>query len=392
MNVLIAEDEPICLAMTAKHVRGWGYGVIEAADGHEAWRLVRDQAAELVICDWKMPHMDGLTLCRRIRQFGAGRYIYVIMVSGADGPGQIVTALEAGADDYLCKPLDFIQLHARLAIGKRVLGLQSELTGRIASLQRTHWQSIRMFAQMIEAMDPELGGHGRRTAALSLEIARRGAFAGTLPEKAMAILEAAALLHDIGLLLLPKNVWAKRRNERTGDEQHLFQQHPIAGAQILNELDILKPVARLVALHHEQHNGRGFPSGLEGRRLPLLARIVAAAAIYDNLIHRGGYGPAEAVHQLHRMRPAQLAPAMVDLLLDIHRDGLVREQSADLLDLPADQLREGMVLARDLARSSGAVLIPKGTQITRYTIEKIKNYNLLHTIGDTVGVYREERL
>jgi response regulator RpfG family c-di-GMP phosphodiesterase len=267
-------------------------------------------------------------------------------------------------------------------------GLQDELNGRIASIQRTYWQAIRMVVQMIEALDPELGGHSRRTAELSLMMARLCKMAGRLTEKALSILEAAALLHDVGLLLLPRRVWAKRRTERTGDEHDLFQQHPAAGARILGELEILQPVARLVGLHHEQYNGKGFPQGLGGRRLPLLAQIVAAAAVYDNLIHRGGYALDEAAQQLLRMRNVQLAPAMVDLLLKINHEERQRDERADHQNLPLDCLCAGMVLARDLTRISGAVLIPKGTALTRYTIEKMRNYNRLGTIGDTVAVYR----
>jgi hypothetical protein len=120
----------------------------------------------------------------------------------------------------------------------------------------------------------------------------------------------------------------------------------------------------------------------------LLAQIVAAAAVYDNLIHRGGYAPDEAVQQLHRMRHVQLAPAMVDLLLEIHHERRQRDETVDHQQLPLDRLCEGMVLSRDLTRINGAVLIPKGTPLTHYTIAKIKNYNRLRTIGDTVAVDR----
>jgi response regulator RpfG family c-di-GMP phosphodiesterase len=389
MKVLIVEDDAAFLALIVERVRSWGHQVIEAANGLEAWQWIQNQAMDVVICDWLMPQMDGLALCRKIRQAGSGRYIYVIVISGRNAPEQVLTALSAGADDYLSKPLDFHQLQARLAIGERVLGLQEKLTGQIASLQRTYWQTIRLCAHMIEALDPELGGHSRRTAALSLEMARRLRTVGPIPEKALPILEAAALLHDVGLLLLPRTVWAKRRNERTGDEHYLFQQHPVAGARILKELDIMAPVVRLISLHHEQYNGRGFPRGLPGRRLPLLAQIVAAAAVYDNLIYRGGYSLDEAAQRLHRLRHVQLGPAMVDVLLEINHEGIQRQNQEGHEDLPLNELREGMVLAQDLTRTSGAVLIPKGTAITRYAIEKMNNYYRLRSIGDKVAVYRD---
>ena len=272
--------------------------------------------------------------------------------------------------------------------GDNLMALQAELERRIASLQRTYWQTIRMCAQMIEALDPDLGGHSRRTAALSLEMARRCRPSGAIPEKALPILEAAALLHDVGLLLLPRTVRAKRRNERTGDEQNLYQQHPASGARILGELEILKPVARLVGLHHEQPNGKGFPNGLNRRCLPLLARILSAASIFDNLVHRGGYESHQIPEQLHRMRNVQLASEMVDLLLEINHESLRQDQRSDIDTLAIEQLEEGMVLAMDLTRISGAILVPKGTQLTRYAIEKMINYNRLRSIGDKVAVYR----
>jgi two-component system, cell cycle response regulator len=127
-TVLVAEDDPICRRVLQSRLRNWGFRVIIAEDGLEAWEVIQeDNAPDLLILDWMMPGIDGLELCRRIRQRRHVIYPYILLVTGKDDTQDVVRGLEAGADDYLSKPFDPTELRARLQVGKRILTLQHEL-------------------------------------------------------------------------------------------------------------------------------------------------------------------------------------------------------------------------------------------------------------------------
>jgi diguanylate cyclase (GGDEF)-like protein len=126
--VLVAEDDPICRRVLESRLENWGFRVISAVNGSEAWEMLReDNAPNLLILDWIMPGIDGPELCRRIRERQHAIYPYILLVTGKDDKKDVVRGLEAGADDYLSKPCDPTELRARLQVGKRILTLQHEL-------------------------------------------------------------------------------------------------------------------------------------------------------------------------------------------------------------------------------------------------------------------------
>jgi putative two-component system response regulator len=141
-----------------------------------------------------------------------------------------------------------------------------------------------MFSRMMEVIDDELGGHCRRTAELAVLLAGRHPDVG---DAEIPIIETAALLHDIGMVGIPKSILNKRRTEMVDNERQLYQSHAAMGARIIGEIEIMKPAALLVRMHHEQYNGKGFPDGLAGDDIPLGAQLISAASIYDNMIHKG---------------------------------------------------------------------------------------------------------
>ena len=159
-----------------------------------------------------------------------------------------------------------------------------------------------------------------------------------------------------------------------GDEKKLYALHPLRGEMILNEIDFLKPVAQLVRTHHEQFNGRGFPDGLAGKQIPLLSRILSAAAIYDNLVNRGKVSFQDIPDNLHRLNGYQLDPEIVDLLLDVNLEKIIEEEKKDYLEVLVENLVPSMTFVRDVRMKTGAIVIPEGTQVTDHIIEKLNNY------------------
>ena len=135
MKVLIAEDDPISRFMLEASLKKWGYEVVSTTNGREAWEaLQQDDPPQLAILDWMMPGMDGVQVCRKVRQAPATKRIYILLLTAKGEKGDIVVGLEAGANDYVAKPFDRAELKARVQVGARVIELQQSLSDRVAEL------------------------------------------------------------------------------------------------------------------------------------------------------------------------------------------------------------------------------------------------------------------
>ena len=139
--------------------------------------------------------------------------------------------------------------------------------------------------------------------------------------------------------------------------------------------------------HHEQFNGRGFPDGLAKDEIPVLARIVSTASIYDNFIHKGKVPLEDISPNLQRMRGYQLEPFILDLLLEINLENIQHEAAKDFLGISLNDLEAGMVIAKDIRMKTGALAMPSETELTDYGIEKLNKYRKLECIADKVYIY-----
>lgn len=136
MRVLIVEDDQVTRRIISEMLKRWGYEVLVAKDGMEAWELLRQKdAPRLVIMDWMMPVLDGLEVCRRVRTEREGDYIYIILLTAKNRKEDVIDGFDAGADDYFTKPFNMNELRARVQVGERMLKLQSDLAEHVAQLQ-----------------------------------------------------------------------------------------------------------------------------------------------------------------------------------------------------------------------------------------------------------------
>ncbi len=127
MKILIAEDDLISSKILQKNLLNWGYYVVTASTGAEAWQALQDEELRMALLDWMMPGMDGIEVCRKIRRRRKFKYTYIIILSAKDRKQDIITGLSSGADDYMSKPVNFLELRARLQTGRRIIDLEDKL-------------------------------------------------------------------------------------------------------------------------------------------------------------------------------------------------------------------------------------------------------------------------
>lgn len=385
MKILIVDDDIAQRTMLQTFVNNLGHEVLTASDGYEGLETWKSEKPGIVITDWMMPNIDGLELCRRIRGAGFERYTYIIIVSIQDTHQDIVRGLEGGVDDYLTKPVRFREFKARVEIGERIVRLESKLGRKYDAIRRNYFQTIRMFTNLMEVYNEKLGGHSRRTAETALRIAKRHS---ELSEQDYQNVETAGLLHDIGMVGMPNYLIEKRLLEMTGDEKSVYGAHPVQGEMILGEIEVLGPIASVVRSHHEKWDGRGFPDGLKGDRIPLLARIIYAASEYDDYLHKWKLSFDQITDRLLQNRGYGFDPEVVDHLIKINQECRLEEEGRDFREIPLEELAEGMVLATDVRMRGGVLVVPSHTKMTGYGIRKLRNLNEMSCISNKVCVFK----
>jgi len=317
MRILIADDNPFYLCALGGTLKEWGYEVVTARDGKVAWEVLQEEnAPKLAILDWMMPNLDGLEVCRRVRTLQRPEPTYVIILTSKDSKGNIVTALESGADDYVTKPFDRDELKARVRGGARIVGLQTSQT------------AMFVFARTVEARSPFTHGHSDRVKNYALQLAR----ATGLAREDLNVLERGALLHDIGKISTPDAILNKP-GPLTPEEMDVIKEHPEEGVRIIEKLESLHDVIPLIRWHHERLDGSGYPDGLRADAIPLSVRILSVADVYDALASERPYRPAiphkECVKILHAdAAGGGLDPALVETFCGVVSGPIVAQALA----------------------------------------------------------------
>jgi|AMWB02.1.fsa_nt_gi response regulator RpfG family c-di-GMP phosphodiesterase len=383
MHVLIAENDENLLKRIEDHISKSGFEVTLAADSGQAMDALVNPGIDLMVGNWSMLDAGGLKLFNRIRAIKPDRFFYLIAFGAQTEANRARCDWKGILDDFIVNPLNISELEARMAVGIRVLTLENELNQKVSASQRNFRQTVQLLSHFIDTYDPILGSHCRRVGQFALDLANHHP---DIPGDALPTIETAGLLHDIGLIGLPKALLAKQRTEWNGEEADLFRSHSERGEQLLLKIEILAPIAPIVRSHHEQFNGRGFPDGLSGELIPYASKIIAAANIYDNLIHRRKIMLKDMPEHLQQFRGYQLSADVVELLLEINLARMAEESNHTDRLVHLSELWEGMVLARDLQMKTGAFVMSEGTRLDSHIIDKLKRYLALGNITDKVFV------
>lgn len=301
MNVLVIDDSQINVTLLCRllekidHCAPTNFLVPEDA---LAW--CQHQIPDLVFVDYMMPGMNGVEFIRQFRAIAGCQDIPILMITANDEVALRYQALDVGANDFLIKPIDRIEFLARtknmLALRRnqrlledRAAWLDEEVKKATAEIRAREHETVLRLSKAADSRDPETGAHIMRMANYSRVIAEQ---LGLSEREQQLVLEAAPM-HDLGKVGIPDHILLKP-GKLSEDEFTIMKRHTTLGYEILagSESEMLQVGAQIALAHHEKYDGSGYPNGLVGEEIPLYARIVAVADVFDALTSERPYKAA----------------------------------------------------------------------------------------------------
>jgi len=298
-QVLVVDDKLDTVLLLRELLCSRGYNVTTAGDAQEANRAIQHERPDLILLDVIMPGKSGYELCRELKEDPNTRLIPVIMITGLTDREDRVRGIEAGADDFLSKPLYPEELFARV----RSLLKLKEFTDELDNAEAV----LFSLATSVEARDPSTGNHCIRLARYATDLGRHLGFA----YDDLVALKRGGYLHDIGKVTVPDEI-LKKGSRLSPEEWVVMRQHPATGEHICRPLKTLRPVLPIIRHHHEHWDGSGYPDGLSGDRIPLLARVLQVCDVYDAITTPRTYKPPMSHAEAEQIMRAEANHGMWD--------------------------------------------------------------------------------
>ena len=304
-RLLLVDDEPTNLQVL-RHVLQADYRLLFATDGARALQVAREQLPQLILLDIMMPGMDGYAVCRALKADPATAGIPVIFITALNDSQDETAGFDVGGVDYLTKPVSPPVVRARVRTHLSLV--------RMDELRETRLQIVQRLGRAAEYKDNETGLHVIRMSHFSQLLALA---AGCSPAWAEDLLNAAPM-HDVGKIGIPDAV-LRKPGPLDADEWATMRRHPEIGAEIIGEhpSGVLQLAREIALAHHEKWDGSGYPRGLAGEAIPLSARIVAIADVFDALTTRRPYKEPwpvqEAMNHIAAQAGKHFDPALVAL-------------------------------------------------------------------------------
>ena len=340
--ILIVDDMPENLSVLGNLLHGAGYQVKVATNGLTALNLANQQPKpSLILLDVMMPNMDGHEVLRQLRSNINTREIPVIFLTAMNSDDDEERAFGEGIADYITKPLkpalalarvrsQLLVRQARRWLQDQNLALEAEVKRRMQENDLIQAVSIRALAHLAETRDNETGAHIQRTQSyirlLATRLVDHPRFATTLSNKYIEVLSRSAPLHDIGKVGIPDHILLKPE-KLTPDEWVIMKTHTTIGSDAIalaerdidTSVEFLRQAKEIARSHHERWDGTGYPDGLAGDTIPLSARLMAIADVFDALISKRVYKPAITFSEVYRImqegRDKHFDPDIIDNFL-----------------------------------------------------------------------------
>jgi putative two-component system response regulator len=278
-RILVVDDNPNTMNLMQDLLSSRGYDVVAVPDASQAEAEIFQRPPDLVLSDVIMPGKSGYELCHELKENPATRLIPFVLITGLAEREDRVRGIEAGADDFLSKPIFPEELFARV---KSLLKLK-EFTDELETAESV----LCSLGLSVESRDPYTEGHCERLAENASNLGRHL----HLDEEEVTALRRGGYLHDLGKIAVPDEILKKGANLNS-EEWAIMRRHPITGENICRPLKSLRLVLPIIRSHHEHFNGTGYPDNLEGQGIPLLARILQVVDVYDALTTARPYKPA----------------------------------------------------------------------------------------------------
>lgn len=320
--VLIVDDEYIGRETLQSILEGEGYELEMAENGLQAIEKAKQLLPDVILLDVMMPGMTGFEVCQRIRNDPQIAEIPIIILTALDDRESLLNALKAGADDFISKPFDRYELRARL-MGITRLNRYQKLIQERAKLRDANTQLLSAYEATIEGWshaldlrDRETEGHSRRVTQLTVKLAQ----ALGIDDNEIMHIRRGALLHDMGKIGIPDSILHKP-DKLTDEEWKIMRQHPQLAYDMLYPIEYLRPALEIPLTHHEKWDGSGYPRGLKGEEIPIVARLFAVVDVWDALTSDRPYRPAWSLEQalayIREQSGKHFDPQVVDLFFKV---------------------------------------------------------------------------
>ena len=307
--VLVVDDYQPNVELLQAYLEDIGCDVHAEMDGLAALAAARGRTPDLVLLDVMLPGMDGFQICRTLKSEPRTRLLPIVLVTALDRPEHRVRGLEAGADDFIVKPVQRIELTARV---RSLLRLKA-LYDRLDDAERV----IVALARAVEAKDLHTEDHTERVG----HAARKLGVAVGLEGALLDDLYWGGIIHDIGKIGVPDAILLKP-GALTPEEWEIMRSHVLIGEEIARPLRSAANLLPIIRHHHERIDGRGYPDGLVGEKIPITARVVAICDAFDAMVSDRPYRPG--------LKPSEAASVL--------RDGAGTQWDQELVSLYVSQL------------------------------------------------------
>jgi response regulator RpfG family c-di-GMP phosphodiesterase len=411
--ILVVDDEEIVLAALQETLRRARYNVVTLADPVAAVEELKKREFSVIITDQSMPGLSGLELLAQARQVQP--YATRILITAILSLDTVIEAINKGEifrfivkpwlrEEFLATVKNAVQRYELICQNAHLQNATQSMNEQLVELNRSLEQQVKLVAQqnrqleemnaalernLVRSMElcvhtmqtfyPSLGNQARRVSQLCKSIAQ----VLHLPTEDRRVLESSALLHDIGLVGVPRHIirkWQEELDSLDAAEKALVEQHPILGQELAAFGSELDKVGEVIRAHHERVDGTGYPDQLVGENIPWLARLLAVAVAYAS----SPLTSSDAVEKIKMSAGSAFDLEAVRVFLRALAVASVprKEREVALADL-----RPGMVLARGIYTANGLLLMPEGQQLNTTYIEKLLNHNRVQPIAQSLVVY-----
>lgn len=305
-KILAVDDNPANIEILEAYLLKDGYEIIKASNGIEALEKVNEHSPDIILLDIMMPEMNGYEVCEKLKNDPKYRFIPIIMLTAMQDIKDKIKSIEAGADDFITKPFNHLELRTRIKSLLRIKSLYDDLEDME--------NILFTLASIIEAKDEYTKGHSERVSKYAQRLAEHLG----LPKLDQTLLRRSGLLHDIGKIAISSDILNKP-GALTGKEMDDINKHVLISSDFLKHLKSAEQLLPIIKYHHERWDGTGYPDGLNGEEIPLLARILRVADIYDALTsdrpYRSKMSKEKAFEVLRSEANKGCDPNLVDALI-----------------------------------------------------------------------------